>query len=340
MKSKFFIITAFIIAVTAITIVSCKKDKTEESNPSSGNIAKNYELSDMDKAMIAFGEKMKAASNERSGETMPLEEALNTLSNYQNFTMCDASNYSIEMLTDTVHASLNVNEGTVLLSNLNLFYETTREEILSRLNTSELYQQTLFCIESLVENETRHDLNSITGDVNVDVVVRINDPSINVNYDPIIDDTLSWYDFDGLGSCDSMIDGLYVGWDCVRVLNARLHNGESLLCGPGYQTYYTNINPVEIHAYEFPDTISPNGHCSLPWRSFWDDPQCVSPTDMAYYMNNYSVLFAELEEYYMQPIIDFHIVQYRCIREENHNWEAVLIARLGDINCKPVLPED
>ena len=95
MKKSFFIITAVVIATaTAITVASCKKDKTEESNPSSGNIAKNYELSDMDKAMIAFGEKMKAASNERSGETMPLAEALNTLSNYQNFTMCDASHYS------------------------------------------------------------------------------------------------------------------------------------------------------------------------------------------------------------------------------------------------------
>lgn len=339
MKKRIYFIAAILLVAATTIIVSCKKDKTEEGNTNK-TVVKNYELSDMDKAMIAFGEKMKAAANERSGETMPLAEALNTLTNYQNFTMCDASNYSIEMLTDTVHASLNVSEGNVLLSNLNLFYETTRNEILSRLNTSELNQQTLFCIESLVENETRSDLNSITGDVTVDVIIRIYDPSIIGNYDPIIDDTLSWYDFDGLGLCDTEPEGQYLGWDCVRVLNARLHDGVFLQCGPGYQTYYTNINSLEIHAYEFPDTNSPNGRYSLPWRLFWDDPQCVSPTDMAYYMNNYSVLFAELEEFYMQPIIDFHIVQYRCVREENHNREALLLVRLGDINCKPVLPEE
>ena len=74
---KTFIFAAILLAVaTTITIVSCKKDKETVKNNISENSMKSYELSEMDKTMIAFGEKLKSASNERSGETMPLEEAL------------------------------------------------------------------------------------------------------------------------------------------------------------------------------------------------------------------------------------------------------------------------
>ena len=60
---------------------------------------------------------------------MPLAEALNTLSNYQNFTMCNASHYSTDMVTDTFKVTLNVNNGQVLLSELNRVYETTKPEM-------------------------------------------------------------------------------------------------------------------------------------------------------------------------------------------------------------------
>ncbi len=340
MKNKFFIIAAIIIAVTAITIVSCKKDKTEESNPSSENIAKNYELSDMDKAMIAFGEKMKTASSEKSGETLPIVEALNTLTNYQNFSMCDASNYSIEMQTDTVHALLNVEEGEVLLSELNRFYEATKQEILFRLNTLGHSQSTLFCIVTTIDGNSRENLDSMSGNLAANVIVRIFNPNPIRDYNPIYDTTLSWYDFDGGGLCDCGNEGQYLGWDCVRVINARLHTGMTIACGQGYQTYYTNIHMETVQAIDYVDSSSPNGYYALPWRSFWDNAQCVSPSDMAYYINKFLDAFADKEDYYLQPIFDFQIAQGRCIKEENFNKEAVAFIRLGDINCKPILPDD
>lgn len=42
MKNKLFIFSAILlVAVTTITIVSCKKDKTEERNPTTENVTKN-----------------------------------------------------------------------------------------------------------------------------------------------------------------------------------------------------------------------------------------------------------------------------------------------------------
>lgn len=335
---KTFIFAALLLAVaTTITIVSCKKDKETVKNNISENSIKSYELSEMDKTMIAFGEKLKSASNERSGETMPLEEALNTLTNYQNFSMCDASHFSIEMLTDTIHATLNVTNGEVLLSELNRFYETTRREILP----DGIRQKFLYCIQSVADNNTNADLNSISGNLDVSVIVRIPDLTLTRDYDYVFDDTLSWYDFEGLGICNPGNEGLYSGWDCVRVINARLHNIVVLtLCGPGYHTYYTNITSLRLHAYQFPDSSSPNGYSAIPWRSFWDNAQCVSPTEMTYYMNSFEDIFDELEDFYLQPIIDFNIIENQFYRDENHNWEAFTTVRLGDINCTPILPND
>lgn len=340
MKKRILILaTVLLVAATTITIVSCKKDKTEEGSPTE-NIAKNYELSDMDKAMIAFGEKMKAASNEKSEETMPLAEALNTLSNYQNFTMCDASNYSMEMLTDTIHASLNITEGEVSLCELNRFYETTKLALMSKFNYTGLNQRPLFCIETVANDGTRYDPESLSDDLNVDVIVRTSDTNSSMELVPYNDTTLSWYDFEGLGLCDIGDTVMYLGWDCVRVISARMHP-ESMTeyCGYGFLTYYTNIQTITIHAYEYPDIYSPNGRYAIPWRSFWDDEQCVSPDEIAYYINSINDILEGLEEYYMQSIIDFSILNAQYFRDENYNLEAKIIVRLADINCSPVIPD-
>lgn len=340
MKNRLFILAAIIITtVTTITVVSCKKDKTEEGNTTE-TVAKNYELSDMDKAMIAFGEKMKAAAKEKSDETMPLGEALNILTNYQNYSLCDASQSSAEMQTDTIHAFLNVEEGEVLLRELNRFYEATRQEILFHLSTFGHSESTLFCIVTILDGDVRENLDSMTGSLSANVIVRIYNPNPTRDYDPINDTTISWYDFDGEGACNTGNEGQYLGWDCVKVINARLHAGPTLSCGQGYQTYYTNIHSETIQAIDYVNTASPNGHYALPWRSFWDSAQCVSPSEMAYYINRFLEAFADKEDYYLQPIFDFYITQGTCIKEENFNKEAVAFIYLGDINCKPLSPND
>lgn len=89
MKNKLFIIATLLLAVaTTIFAVSCGKDKENENNANDGlskTITQDFELNEMDQSLIAFGEKMKNAVNEKDAVTMPLGEGLNTLTNYQNF---------------------------------------------------------------------------------------------------------------------------------------------------------------------------------------------------------------------------------------------------------------
>lgn len=340
MKRHFFVFAAFVLlAATSVAFFSCKKDKDESKNNQAENLLKNTGQSDMNKTMAAFGKTIKAASNERSGESMPVMEALNTLSNYQNYSMCNANYHSIEMLTDTIRALLRVTEGEVLLSELYRFYEATSAELLSRLNTTEPNQRTIFCIESVLDCDNTVSLNSLTGDVEVNVIAIINDPIATREYDPIFDDTLCWYDFEGLGTCNGEIEGQYLGLDCVSVISSRLHSNQSIGCGSGYQTYYTNINTLQLHANQFPDTSSPNGFYAIPWRMCGLSAQCVCPSDMAYYMDAFRDIFDGLEYYYMQPIFYFRIMGEHDCKDLNYNWEAYAIVKLGDMNCNPILPD-
>lgn len=81
---------ALLIAAAGVIIFEACNKKTEMvKNIPELNIA---ELSDMDKDMLLFGEQMKYAR--KGGETMKLEEAVQNLTNYQNFRLCDASRYS------------------------------------------------------------------------------------------------------------------------------------------------------------------------------------------------------------------------------------------------------
>lgn len=335
MKNKFFIIAAIIIAVTAITIVSCKKDKTEESSPTE-NIAKNYELSDMDKAMIAFGEKMKAASNEKSGESMPLADALNTLSNYQNFTMCDASHFSTEMMTDTFKITLNVCNGQVLLSELYRVYEATKPEILAKLNSLDGDEKAIYIIKTVVDETPRNGLNDYNGLLDAKVVAHMMDSyrtsgSISNGFD----NTDYWYNFNYAGKCDDYA-GQYIGRDCVTELNRKMRERmQTFGCGDGYTVYFTNTYSFTIRCVDLP-----NSHSYWPWCSFFDCPTCVSPNEMTTYLNNVQEVYDNVADTILSTIIDFHFYEHQYHRLPNENYESYAVFTIGDYNCTPVIPDE
>lgn len=334
MKKRLFILAAIIIAaVTTITVVSCKKDKTEEGNTYE-SVTKNYELSDMDKAMIAFGEKMKAAAKEKSDETMPLGEALNTLSNYQNFTMCDASNYSIEILTDTIYSSLNVSEGQVLLSELNRFYETTKPEILSLFNSLEGSQKAIYSIKNVVDNTQRNDLENYSGTLDVKIITRLID-----SIPPVMPNSLSfgptdyWHEFDSLGKCDPYFC-TYVGRDCVTEINTVMKTQiSSLGCGNGYIAYLTDEEIYTITAKQMPDPLSPNGRYAWPYRHLWEGIQCVSPDEMNYYLNKVYGKYILEANTNTKIITNIDFVEYFV--SSKSEWISALIVSVANVNCIP-----
>jgi len=339
MKKSFFIIAAIVIAAaTAITVSSCKKDKTEEGNTNE-TVAKNYELSDMDKAMIAFGEKMKAASDERSGETMPLAEALNTLSNYQNYTMCDASHYSTEMVTDTFTASLNVTGGEVLLSELNNIYETTKPEILSIFNSLEGNQKAIYSIRSVVNNSQRTGLENYSGTLDVKIITRSIDSIRPIMPNPFTFDTTAyWFEFDSMGKCAHYFYS-FLGRDCVTEINSKMKTLiGNLGCGDGYSMFFTNIEQYEFNAKQISDLSSPNGRYAWPWRGSWDGIQCVSPDEMNYYLNKVKEKYDQVENSTTKTIINIDFIEeYLPLSSE---WISKAIIEVADVNCTPNLPDE
>lgn len=334
MKKHLIIIAAVLLAAaTAIIAVSCQKEKQNENEKTI--IAKKtqgYEPSEMDKAMMAFGNRMKSAALEKSGETMSLAEALTTLSNYQNFSMCDASYYSTEMTVDTFRVSLNVTNGEVSLSDLYDVYETTETQILSRLASLDGNQKAVYSIWCFVAEATKGNLDDYTGRLDVDVVSHIRGNIVPGN--PLyFGSTDYWYDFDTLGKCGPYV-GQCVGSDCVDEIRLKLASHIILPnCGPGYRLYLTNQITENGYSSDFPDSSSPNGHYALPWRSFWDDPQCVSPSEMNDYLQAFLDLFSGFENTYSKDIAEYSINKCLHYKYENHNKEIYFHCMLADVNC-------
>lgn len=336
MKKKTILSVAelIIVAIISVTVISCKKEN--EKTKDTRNLMDSCVLSDMDKSMIAFGEKIKAAANEKSDETMPLEEALNTLTNYQNFSMCDASHFISEMLTDTIWISLNVSNGEVLLSEIDYVYETTRQEILSKYNALNSDQKAIYIIRTDLGEPFGIRLDDYSGELDLVVVFRMLDSFGSENQFPFnFGITDHWTDFQYLGKCGNY-SGQCVGRDCVTQLNSKMRERMGNLgCGDGYSVYFTDTYYVTIRA-----TQLPNGQTYWPWRSFWDNPQCISPDEMNVYLRNIQEVYNNVEDTALKPIIDFHFGEQQYWKLPNENWESYAVFTMGDINCSPVLPDD
>jgi hypothetical protein len=337
MKKVFIFVAILLATATTITIVSCKKDKENEKNNTENPLMK-YELSEMDKAMMAFGEKLKTAGQEKSGETMPLVEALTTLSNYQNFSLCDASYYSTDMTVDTFKVSLGVTNGEVSLNDLSDFYDITQTLILSRLASISGDQKAVYSIWSSIAEGSRDDTDGYTGSIDVDVVTRMRGGIDSGNLS-VFGPTDYWCDFDSLGQCD-IYEGQNVGRDCVTELNYKMAYYISIPnCGTGYRRYLTNQETETSYSLDYPDSLSPNGYYALPWRSFWDDPQCVSPSEMNYYLQALTSICSDYETASSKYCVGHLLTQTLHLRDHNYNHEAVLVIQLADVNCVPVIDD-
>lgn len=341
MKKRSIILAAIaIIAVTTIAIVSCKKDKVNENNTADNSMMSN-ELSEMDYAMIAFGEKLRSASKDNA--TMPLEEGLNTLTNYQNFTLCNASFLSNEMIVDTVKSKLNVTNGEVSLHDLCTLYETTRTEILSKLNELSGDQKNIYLIRSVVSGGLdREDMGNLSSQLEINVIAYMYDGSSLRYVNPFnFDSTDYWYDFDSLGKCD-IYAGQCVGRDCITELNSKLHIRMSWPhCPVGFRTYFSDLENDYRRSRDYPDTSSPNGHHAWPLRSGIDPADCVTPSEMTWYLLRIENDMDDLEDELNKFIVEYLLkeVYHLPWKEPNYIHETYLYYTVGNMNCTP-LPND
>jgi hypothetical protein len=262
--------TLLIAAAGVITFEACNKKNEVVNNIPELNVA---ELSDMDKEMILFGEKLKSAA--KGGETMQLDEAVRNLSNYQNFKMCDASRYSADMERLTIESEIPVTDGNVYLSDINAIYESNRKQIKDKLASLEGDDKAVYSVYS------RIDGNSKDGDgakVVTDAILFSGDGAI-IPSPYYFDENICWQGI--FGFCESCTGGY-----SVYVLNNRL--GQIVVagyeCSPGYRVVFYNHIDKYLYASEFPDTNSPNGHYGLIHNDY--EPLCLYADDMRYYLVN------------------------------------------------------
>lgn len=265
--------TLLIAAAGVITFEACNKKNEVVKNIPELNTP---ELSDMDKDMILFGEKMKSAT--KGGETMPLDEAIRNFSNYENFKMCDASKYSTDMLRFTIESKIPVTDGNVYMSDINALYESNRKEIKDQLVSLEGENAIVYCIYSRIDSISKDgdDARIVT-----DVIIYRGQP---IGFGIDIDNTDYWYPNDNLGKCGPYV-GQNIGDDAVSRLE-EIALSQILIpgCGAGYRLYLVDPDLCEIFSNNWIDVNSPNGHYGLIDYTY--ESSCLSPDDMRYYRDN------------------------------------------------------
>ena len=317
MKLVAAVATLLIAAAGVITFEACNKKNEVANNIPELNVV---ELSDMDKEMILFGEKMKAA--QKGGETMQLEEAIRNLSNYENFKMCDASRYSTDMERLTIESIIPVTEGNVYLSDINSLYESTKNKIIEKLNGLENDDKTVYFISNRIQYDSKDGDN----------IRIITDWFLSGRYIGLPSDfgeTDYWSPFVN-GLC-----GPYYGqggnaYNAVTRINLKL---QSLLnlpsCQVGYRMYiiYNNSDVEFLTAHEFIDTNSPNGHYGLIYLDY--ESSCLSPDDMNYYYHNIRDKLLEWGAIYAEQELYLVMVEYSQL----FPISTVLEAIYGTVEC-------
>ncbi|MBO7529597.1 MAG: hypothetical protein J6T37_06955 [Bacteroidales bacterium] len=262
-----------IAAVGVITFEACNKKDEAVKDISELNTP---ELSFMDKEMIQFGDKMKSAT--KTGETMPLEEAIRNFSNYQNFRLCDASRYSIDIERLTIEAEITLNNGNVNLSDLYSLYESNKKAIKDKIMSIEGDDKAVYCISSKIYNN-----NKDGGDTRIITEAFIcryhTGPGMPTPF--YFDENLCWvYNQNACYGC--------TGGKAVDVLSERACaltiESQGYGCPAGYRLVFYDFVDLYLYASEYPDTNSPNGFYGLIHNDY--EALCLDADDMLYYLNN------------------------------------------------------
>lgn len=318
-KTLFFAILVMAVAAMA-AVVSCKKEKQEQA---SNQELSTSQLSEMDMAMLAFGERLESA--DRSGETMPLKEAVGTLSNYQNFLLCDASFSVPDMVCDTFETTLPVSNGMVQLGDLKRLLEFNKANILARYDALDGIGKRIFCITSKIMEDGMTEQSARIQTI----TLMHNGPTRDNPAHPVLfDSTDYWYDFCYAGKCGDY-EGQCVGMDAVTKLQSELREHLPMPTGPGI-LYFTNVVEDVDMAINHPNTLSPNGYYSLPYVNDTANLNCVSPEEMLWYYNKIRELMGSHAANHGKVV--FYVSLLRSGVGLTAAQQSVLYLRLGTVN--------
>ena len=254
--------TLLIVAAAVITFEACNKKNEMVKNIPELNVAG---LSDMDMEMIMFGEKMRSAR--KGGESMPIDEAIGILTDYQNFKMSDVRNYSDDMECLTIEETIPVNNGDVYLSDLYVLYESNRNQIKERLSSLEGDEKTVYCIYSKIDDNSKDDDEA-------QIVTKAYMYGRSIPPITCFDESLYWWTYI---ECDTCLGG-----NAFDVLESRLNLSlDHYGCPPGYRLIPYDLHGELVFSHEYIDPNSPNGQYGL--INYEYDDNILGADEMYYY---------------------------------------------------------
>ncbi len=280
-------IIAMAIVVTAVSIVSCKKDNQNSLNQKSYTIqqAVDYrQIEDISSYLKDFKKKM---TESKGNEAYNLEDAAWHLASLANSEFCEVNVKYDNVQFDTVEMQIHISDDVVLLGDLNTAYEQMCTEI----------QQ--FKDGFIHNNQNLYYLNvSISTDGNAKIALMT---SFNNNSKYLWDHT--WHynnEWAAYAACDSYFgDNTSYPWNTTaaseleRVLNLIEHYENDSSDLNYIHVFYT---PTQDHTFEYSNTLPDPYH-----SGFYNDSRVFA------YRNQESSLDYNLDEVQLCYCLDSYL---------------------------------
>lgn len=251
-KNSILAIIAMAILATTVAIMSCKKEKQEQTV---NNTEQSVQPSEnMDSYLLSFKEKLLSA--EKGGELISLEEARHNLVNLLNFDF-DDPNYATNVLhCDTLNVHLTLTNDKVDLCHLAETYQKAFHQILDVYNAVEFPEKTVFGIECNLNNDAKNN----DAELCIIVVTRgLTSETLKLDFE----EGECWRTINGGGMCyDSLLHANKGAFEMIALIaNNRLTlnnwelgcpNGQRIVFAdylnifhmPGYDSDYDSLSPV------------------------------------------------------------------------------------------------
>lgn len=327
MKKTLLVGTLLVLVMASIAVVSCKKDKPEQTSNNNEMSVRNPD--NMDDYILAFKDKLLSA--EKDGETISLEDARRELSNLLNFDFDDANNPFDVFVYDTLFVKIKLTNGMVGLSDLASAYDDALNMILVSYRALDLSDKTVFAVFCDYDGT---DSDDSMAKMRIVVAYR----GLTERSFPHTVDTNDWRPTRYSSSCDGLI--LHIGAPEVMeewMLDTWLIPS----CENGGRVYFTeDLDPLYIKGYETYDPVEGRFKVFAMYTNRIDTV-CITHEDMEYYYDN-------IVDYWNQSVPVTHVLTYVTINSpcdpcssplcpgDLYYWS--IFARHGKPNCTEVDP--
>ncbi len=236
-KHSFLFIAVIVVATIASAIVSCKKETNNALSQRANNIQPfdSRQIEDMNAYLKDFKAKM---AESKSDESYTLNDAAWHLASLANRDFCRINVKYDDVQFDTIEMSVNVNDGLVLLGDLNIAYEQMCNVIRKFKAGFSHNNQNLYFVNMFINADGNAQIALMT---------------------TFFADSKGWEDhqwyfsdaFELADICDSLFDSsIQYSWDSIgrdelaRILNCYEHHDLNTLTS----TYYT---PTQSFVFDY-----------------------------------------------------------------------------------------